>query len=65
MEETNVLGKQNSSIAQGTYLYSMKGSMCRIRTLRGISPPGIKGIELQRNKLQGYKLVGIHKKMVQ
>ena len=34
--------------SSGTYLCSMQGYMCRIATLGGKSPPGKKGIKLQR-----------------
>ena len=34
--------------SSGTYLCSMQGYMCKIVTLGGKSPPGKKGIKLQR-----------------
>ena len=35
-------------LSSGTYLCSIQGSMCRIMTLRGRSPPGKGVIKLQR-----------------
>ena len=41
--------------SNGTYLCSMQGNMCRIKTLGGRSPPGKKwGIKLQKICKKGF-----------
>ena len=44
--------------SSGTYLCPMKGSMCRIRTLRGMSPPA-KGLSRCKIYIKGYAWLGL------
>ena len=43
-----MLGTRNLVPSSGTYLCSMQGNMCRIKTLGGRSPSGKEVIKMQR-----------------